>query len=210
MNTSTFRQAGAVSGLTALALVLLVPRGLDAQQATGREVAAGAAVYGDMCGRCHNPRSPLERSDRDWVTIINHMRVRGNLTGEQVKDVLAFLQATNTSPAERVPLPSAAAAPTREETSIAVGDVSTDPTVIARGKAMVEQKACVGCHTIGTTGGNVGPVLNGVMKRRGPDFVRKKLADPTFNNSTSMMPNFGLTMDEIEAIVAYLNTLDGK
>jgi mono/diheme cytochrome c family protein len=40
--------------------------------------------------------------------------------------------------------------------------------------------------------------------------VRKKLADPTFNNATSMMPNFGLTMDEIESIVAYLNTLDGK
>ena len=208
MSISMSRWVGAVAGLAAVTSILASPGGLVAQEATGRQVAAGAAVYGDMCGRCHNPRSPLERSDRDWVTIINHMRVRANLTGRQVKDVLAFLQATNTSPAERVPLP--AAAPTREETPVAVGDVSTDPAVIARGTALVEQKACVGCHVIGTAGGQVGPSLNGVVKRRGPDFVRKKLADPTFNNATSMMPNFGLTMDEIESIVAYLNTLDGK
>ncbi|GBD31829.1 hypothetical protein HRbin33_00789 [bacterium HR33] len=46
-----------------------------------------------------------------------------------------------------------------------------------------------------------------MVRHRGADFVRRKLADPTFNNATSMMPNFGLSAEEIEALLAYLATL---
>lgn len=167
-------------------------------------VSEGARVYGRMCGRCHNPRSPLERSDRDWVTIANHMRVRANLTGGQVRDVLAFLQATNSDPRERVALGETLARPTPE---VRGGPPSSDPATIARGRDLVAQKACMGCHLIGDTGGQIGPSLNGVVQRRGADFVRRKLADPTFDNATSMMPNFGLRAEEIEALLAYLATL---
>jgi cbb3-type cytochrome oxidase cytochrome c subunit len=51
----------------------------------------------------------------------------------------------------------------------------------------------------------VGPSLNGVVARRGADFVRRKLADPSFNTAVSMMPNFSLLPEDIEAIVAFLN-----
>ncbi len=193
------------------ALLGIFSVGAQALHAQDRgDLAEGARVYGDMCGRCHNPRSPLERSDRDWVTIINHMRVRANLTGEQVRDVLAFLQATNTHPGEQAPLGGAqrqAPAPgVRPDTGRA--EVSTDPEVIARGEALVNQNACLGCHVIGRAGGQVGPSLNGVVRRRGPDFVRRKLEDPTFDNESSMMPNFGLSDEQIEAILAYLASLD--
>ncbi len=194
-------------GLAVLALLLWPAAGLS-QQAAESEVAAGAKVYGDMCGRCHRPRSPLERTDRDWVTIINHMRVRANLTGKQTRAVLQFLQATNSSPAEAVPLPAAAPAAGSPRTFSNV--IATDAASIARGKALVAEKACVGCHVVGAQGGQVGPSLNGVLKRRTAAFVRQKLTDPSFNNPTSMMPNFGLTAEEIDAIVAYLNTLDGR
>ena len=60
---------------------------------------------------------------------------------------------------------------------------------------------------IGTAGGAVGPSLNRSVQRRGPQFIRNKLVNPTFNSSTSMMPNFGLTPDQVEAILAYLATL---
>ena len=69
--------------LVAGAVVALSARPAWAQEASA--VSEGARVYGEMCGSCHNARSPLERNDRDWVTIINHMRVRGNLTGREVR-----------------------------------------------------------------------------------------------------------------------------
>ncbi|MBI4501816.1 MAG: c-type cytochrome [Gemmatimonadetes bacterium] len=195
------------AGMAVLALLLLLPLpGLQAQQEQN-VVAAGARVYGDMCGRCHRPRSPLERTDRDWVTIVNHMRVRANLTGKQVRAVLDFLQATNSSPSERAPLPGGA--PAGRQITEFSNQVSSESSVIARGKEIVGQRACLGCHQLGSEGGQVGPSLNGVVGRRTAAFVRHKMADPTFNNATSMMPNFALSADEIDAIAAYLNTLNG-
>lgn len=200
--------ARAVMGPLVLA-AWLYPAAARAQQPGESSVATGARVYGDMCGRCHRPRSPLERTDRDWVTIINHMRVRGNLTGQQARAVVAFLQATNSSPSEAAPLPGAPAAP-----GAAPGEYSntipSDAASVARGVALVASKACIGCHVVGAQGGQVGPSLNGVLTRRSAAFVRQKLSNPSFNNATSMMPNFGLTAEEIDAIVAYLNTLGGR
>jgi mono/diheme cytochrome c family protein len=188
-----------------LAAVLTIPAA--AQQISADAVTNGAAVYGDMCGRCHSPRSPLERTDRDWVTIVNHMRVRANLTGAQARSVLAFLQATN-SDAE-APAPRATAGTTGGE-SLATGPLSSDPRVIATGQQLVQTRGCIGCHVAGASGGRLGPALNGVVGRRGAEFVRQKLADPVFSNPTTAMPNFHFTRAEIEAIAAYLNTLQGR
>ncbi len=194
------------------ALMLAIPQAAAGQSSDA--VAEGARVYGGMCGRCHNPRSPLERSDRDWVTIVNHMRIRANLTGQQVKAVLAFLQATNSDPRETAPLPSGeAAAPSAvraTEAATLTAPASRDPELVGRGETLVAQRACLGCHVIGKAGGRVGPSLNGVVKRRGTEFVRRKLADPTFDNATSMMPNFGLTPGDIEALLAFLASLDDR
>lgn len=169
-------------------------------------VAEGAAVYGDMCGLCHNARSPLERSNRGWVTIMNHMRVRANLTGPQARTVLAFLQASNEDPGTVRPI--TLAPPTAIMPDGLDAPASTDTMLIAQGLVLSTEKACVGCHVIGDVGANVGPDLNGVVQRRGLEYVRQKLANPAFDNESSMMPNFGLTEEQIEALVAYLNTLD--
>lgn len=192
--------------VVALLAVALAPSRANAQDSEA--VAEGARVYGAMCGRCHNPRSPLERSDHDWVTIVNHMRVRANMTGDQVRSVLAFLQATNTDPREPAMVTeSREAAPVRSPQ--AMGAPSRDPQMIARGRDLIGQRACLGCHVIGRQGAQVGPTLNGIAERRDTDFLRRKLADPTVDKATSMMPNFGLSDDEIEAILAYLASLNG-
>ncbi len=191
--------------MTAISLTALVPNTAVSQQAASADVTEGARVYGAMCGRCHNPRSPLEHDDRAWVAIANHMRSRGNLTGKEVRLVLAFLQATNTDPRDQVR--PAAAEQAQRQTQVTSGPASTDPAMIDQGETLLQQKACVGCHVVGDAGGAVGPKLNGVLGRRGVEFVRRKLIDPTFNNSTSMMPNFGLTTSEVEAIVAFLGSL---
>lgn len=197
------RAAGALAALT----LLLPPAAIRAQEADGPSaVAEGAAVYGNMCGRCHNPRSPLERSDRDWVAIINHMRIRGNLTGGQVRNVLAFLQATNTDPGRPTAIVSTPEGSVRH-TPVDAPDAPIRSELADRGREIVEARACLGCHVIGRQGGNVGPGLNDLTDRRDPGFIRRKLADPTFDNPTSMMPNFGLSQEEIEAVLAYLATL---
>ena len=79
--------------------------------------------------------------------------------------------------------------------------------MVSLGAALINEKACLGCHVVGNMGGAVGPSLNDVVGRQGARFVRQKLMDPTFDSRNSMMPNFGLSDQEIDALVAYLATL---
>lgn len=57
--------------------------------------ARGAKAWGDNCARCHNMRDPKELSDRHWKVVTTHMRLRAGLDGQQVRDITAFLQASN-------------------------------------------------------------------------------------------------------------------
>lgn len=185
--------------------------GTTTAQNAASEISRGAEVYGSTCGRCHQARSPLERTDREWVTIANHMRVRANLTGGQMRAVIAFLQATNNDPARAVSVTGREMPmPAEQEPQDLAGPVSTDAERIEEGRQLTSQNACLGCHVIGDAGGNIGPSLNNVVQRRGAAFVRQKMLNPTFDNATSMMPNFGLTNDQVEAIAAYLATFNGS
>lgn len=76
-------------GLLILPMVVL-QRGAGAQQVKG-----GATLWAENCGRCHNVRSPRERSDRQWDIIIMHMRTRANLTGQEANKILEFLKQSN-------------------------------------------------------------------------------------------------------------------
>ncbi len=55
----------------------------------------GAMQWADNCGRCHNVRDPKELRDDQWISTVYHMRIRAGLTGQQVRDILAFLQESN-------------------------------------------------------------------------------------------------------------------
>ena len=112
----------------------IVPQAAISQESGS--VAEGARAYGDLCGTCHNPRSPLERNDRDWVTIVNHMRVRANMTGQQVRDVVAFLQATNEDPAQ----------PTAVAPQEAPAGALQGTNAVEQGRRLVGERACLGCH----------------------------------------------------------------
>lgn len=82
--------------------------------------------------------------------------------------------------------------------------------MLTRGQNLVGEKACLGCHIVGDAGGNVGPSLNGVVERKGTEYVVRKIAEPSFDNSTSMMPNFGLSEEEAGWVAAYLATLNNN
>lgn len=56
-------------------------------------------------------------------------------------------------------------------------------------------------------GNTVGPDLTGVTQRLDRETLHKRLTDPRSVNPDSIMPNFGFTEKEVDAIMAYLNTL---
>ena len=77
-----------------LALSLtLVHAATDQQDAAA--FARGAQSWSQNCARCHNMRDAKEFRDDQWRVIVNHMRVRAGLTGQESRDILLFLQKNN-------------------------------------------------------------------------------------------------------------------
>ena len=87
--------------LTAILMVLSPLAGGGELQAQ----ASGAELWGRTCTRCHNGRAINERTDREWTTIVKHMRARANLTRSEARTILEFLQATNTPSASAMSWP---------------------------------------------------------------------------------------------------------
>lgn len=152
----------------------------------------GARVYNDNCARCHAPRAAWEFSDSAWEIIVHHMHVRGYLTEQERKAVLAYLQKNNLRVAFKP---------------------ATPPDGTTRdmdGEALVAKLGCQGCHIVGGKGGAIGPSLDTLFERRDVDYLLKKLSDPRFDNSRSVMPYFNLTEDQKRKIAEHLKTVAVK
>src|SRR5690349_2563688 len=69
----------------------------DAKAATkpSAGLVAGAQLWAQNCGHCHNLRSPSSYSDAQWDVAVLHMRIRANLTAEEHKEILAFLKSAH-------------------------------------------------------------------------------------------------------------------
>lgn len=72
----------------------------SAQTQTSEAAAAPSAkgraqLWTENCSQCHNIRSPGHYSDAQWGVVMQHMRVRGYLTGEEQRQILQFLRAAN-------------------------------------------------------------------------------------------------------------------
>jgi len=78
-----------------LAALLLTAMAEAAEIGRDGDVARGAKAWVDNCERCHNMRDPKEFRDDQWHVIVNHMRIRGNLTGQDTRDVRRFLESAN-------------------------------------------------------------------------------------------------------------------
>ncbi|MDY6980226.1 MAG: cytochrome c [Pseudomonadota bacterium] len=59
------------------------------------DITRGAQSWAENCMRCHNMRDPREFRDDLWKPIVTHMRVRAGLTGQEARDILAFIQNSN-------------------------------------------------------------------------------------------------------------------
>jgi hypothetical protein len=55
----------------------------------------GVQLWSQNCGHCHNVRSPDSYSATQWEVAMLHMRIRANLTAQEHKAILEFLQSAN-------------------------------------------------------------------------------------------------------------------
>jgi cytochrome c1 len=89
-----------------------------------------------------------------------------------------------------------------------------------QGQQLMAQKGCGACHTIpGVAGatGNIGPGLAGVATRatiaggavpnNGPADLQRWILDPPTVKPGTQMPKLGLTEQEAQQMVAYLENL---
>lgn len=56
---------------------------------------SGAQLWGEVCNRCHISPSPAAYNDIDWGTISLHMRIRANLTEQEITKIEEFLVSAN-------------------------------------------------------------------------------------------------------------------
>ena len=79
--------------ILAVALILL---GCNGSKAAAPESSKGSAqLWSENCGRCHNMRNPSSYGDVQWEVAMHHMRVRADLTAEEHRRILEYLEASN-------------------------------------------------------------------------------------------------------------------
>ena len=96
---------------------------------------------------------------------------------------------------------------------------TAEGTPAAQGQQVFLQAGCTQCHIITGVNDQVGQpapdlthfasrnVMAGAIMDSTPDNIRRWLANPPAIKPGSFMPNLNLTNDQIEALVAYLETL---
>lgn len=66
---------------------------------------------------------------------------------------------------------------------------------------------CTACHSLNGQGGNVGPALDGVGTRLTADYLRRWIKNPADVRPDAKMAKLPLADADIEALVAFLETL---
>lgn len=76
---------------------------------------------------------------------------------------------------------------------------------VIRGKHVWEKNDCIGCHTLLGEGAYFAPELGNVYARRGGPFIKAWIqSQPTGAPGRRQMPNFKLTDQELDDMVAFL------
>ena len=76
---------------------------------------------------------------------------------------------------------------------------------VTAGKHIWETRNCVGCHSLLGEGAYFAPELGNVYVRRGGDFIKVWMkAMPTNSPGRRQMPQFHLTDEELDNLVAFL------
>ena len=153
----------------------------------------------------------VERRGEAWLRIFlkdpqamypgRRKMVQYNFTEEEITDVIAFLDwigkiDTNGFPAKPDMAPVAVAA------AATVAPAAGTPSAVAA-PALFTQ-VCVACHSLGGTGGVVGPALDGVGTRYDRDGLRAWLDNPQSVKPGTAMPDLNLSASDLDALTDFL------
>jgi nitric oxide reductase subunit C len=83
----------------------------------------------------------------------------------------------------------------------------TESDRISRGKQIYSEKRCALCHMIQAKGGKSGPDLSDVGTKRDAEWLERFLITPGAVVPNAKMPSFKGSVDEREALIAYLLSL---
>ena len=90
----------------------------------------------------------------------------------------------------------------------AIDEKEFTPQMAVHGKQLYEGKyQCQSCHTIGSSGGYVGPSLNNTGNWLTPTWIEAWLHDPQALVPGTIEPRHSFAKDEIRDLTAYLLTL---
>jgi len=95
MNIKLHKNVKSLSTALLVAVTMLASTAFAAEDTKKGDIGRGAAGWVDNCVRCHDARDPKELRDDQWITTVYHMRIRAGLTGQQARDIIAFLQMSN-------------------------------------------------------------------------------------------------------------------
>lgn len=76
-------------------------------------------------------------------------------------------------------------------------------TQVTKGKKLYQELNCVACHQLYGLGGYMGPDITNVYSVKGEMYARAFLM-----NGTNRMPNYHLSDEDIESLIAYLRYVD--
>ena len=137
--------------------------------------------------------------------------MRRQLADDQIWAVVAYLQSVGgevtVTAADLAPAAPAAGATPAAAPAAGAMSATTDPV------QLFTEKGCVGCHTLGTGGGNVGPSLEHIGATRTAEYIRRAILRPNADTAKGfekmagvMPPTYGqqFTAAQLEALVAHL------
>lgn len=176
----------------------------NAEQAndTAGNVSRGAISWSQNCDRCHELRNPTEFRDDLWKPIVTHMRVRAGLTGQQQRDILAFLQVANNPSPLKVSVGS-------------TGQAAAGATL--SGKQVYEQ-TCMACHGADGTGAMPGTpdltTADGPLSKTDAVLIQHITQGFQTPGSPMAMPAMGgnpnLSAADVSAVLGYLRETFGS
>jgi nitric oxide reductase subunit C len=73
------------------------------------------------------------------------------------------------------------------------------------GKMVWHKYDCIGCHTIFGNGSYFAPELAKITENKPKGYLKKFLMDPKAVNPAASMPKFGITADEADKLLAFLD-----
>lgn len=161
----------------------------------------GSKVWADNCGRCHNIRGPKELRDDQWISTAFHMRMRAGLTGQETRDLITFLQGSNTKAVK----PGATA-------------IAAIPATTGMSGKEIFNGTCSSCH--GNDGKGAFPGTPDFTSGSGPlsksdevliDHITNGFQSP--GSPMAMPPKGGnpnLDAEGIKAVLSYLRETFGK